>query len=83
MFTVHTRYEEVFGMVNAIFIIIGLAVLTLIGWIAQGFFFTDEIPLIFRILVGIVAIGGVSLLLIVIRDRIKQAKTEDFKGVDK
>jgi len=70
-------------MVNAIFIIIGLALLTLIGWIAQGFFFTDEIPLIFRILVGIVAIGGVSLLLIVIRDRIKQAKNEDFKGVDK
>jgi hypothetical protein len=70
-------------MVNAIFIIIGLAVLTLIGWIAQGFFFTSEIPLVFRILVGIVAIGGVSLLLIVIRDRIKQAKTEDFKGVDK
>ena len=70
-------------MVNAIFIIIGLAVLTLIGWITQGFFFTDEIPLIFRILVGIVAIGGVSLLLIVIKDRIKQTKTEDFKGVDK
>jgi hypothetical protein len=70
-------------MVNAIFIIIGLAVLTLIGWIAQEFFFTNEIPLIFRILVGIVAVGGVTLLLIVIRDRIKQAKTEDFKGVDK
>lgn len=70
-------------MVNAIFIVIGLAVLALIGWIAKGFFFTAEIPLIFRILVGIVAIGGVSLLLIVIRDRIKQAKNEDFKGVDK
>jgi hypothetical protein len=70
-------------MVNAIFIVIGLAILALIGWIAQGFFFTDEIPLIFRILIGIVAIGGVSLLLIVIRDRIKQAKNEDFKGVDK
>ncbi|HEY96043.1 MAG TPA: hypothetical protein G4O15_14025 [Dehalococcoidia bacterium] len=70
-------------MVNTIFIIIGLAVLALIGWIAQGFFFTSEIPLIFRILVSIVAIGGVSLLLIVIRDRVKQAKTEDFKGVDK
>jgi hypothetical protein len=70
-------------MVNTFFIIIGLAVLTLIGWIAQGFFFTNEIPLIFRILVGIVAVGGVTLLLIVIRDRIKQAKTEDFKGVDK
>ncbi len=70
-------------MVNVIFIVIGLAVLTLIGWIAQGFFFSAEIPLIFRILLGIVAVGGVSLLLIVIRDRIKQAKTEDFKGVEK
>jgi hypothetical protein len=70
-------------MVNAIFIIIGLAVLALIGWIAQGFFFTAQIPLIFRILVGIVAIGGVSLLLVAIRDRIKQAKKENFKGVDK
>ena len=70
-------------MINMIFIIIGLAVLTLIGWIAQGFFFTSEIPLIFRILVGIVAVGGITLLLVVIRDRIKQAKTEDFKGVDK
>jgi hypothetical protein len=70
-------------MVNAILIIIGLAVLALIGWIAQGFFFTAQIPLIFRILVGIVAIGGVSLLLVAIRDRIKQAKKENFKGVDK
>ncbi|UCC17007.1 MAG: hypothetical protein JSU58_00180 [Dehalococcoidales bacterium] len=70
-------------MVNAIFIITGLDILTLIGWIAKEFFFSSEIPLIFRILVGIVAIGGVSLLLIVIRDRMKQAKTEDFKGVDK
>ena len=70
-------------MVNAIFIIIGLAVLALIGWITREFFFSAEIPLIFRILVGIVAVGGISLLLIVIRDRIKQAKNEDFKGVDK
>ncbi|MBN2238265.1 MAG: hypothetical protein JW712_00700 [Dehalococcoidales bacterium] len=70
-------------MVNAIFIIVGLAVLALIGWTAKDFFFTDAVPLVFRILIGIVAVGGISLLLIVIRDRIKQAKTEDFKGVDK
>jgi hypothetical protein len=70
-------------MVNTIFIIIGLAILALIGWIAQEFFFSSEIPLVFRILVGIVAVGGITLLLVVIRDRIKQAKTEDFKGVDK
>ena len=70
-------------MVNAIFIIIGLAVLALIGWTAKDFFFFSEISVIFRILVGIVAIGGISLLLIVIKDRIRQAKSEDFKKVDK
>ena len=70
-------------MVNAIFIIIGLAILTLIGFMAKGFFFTDAVPLVFRILVGIVSVGGVTLLLIVIRDRIQQAKTENFKKVDR
>ena len=70
-------------MVNAIFIIIGLAILALIGWLAQGFFTSDEIPVIFRILVGIVAVGGITLLGIVIRDRVVQAKKEDFKEVEK
>jgi hypothetical protein len=71
------------GMVNGIFAIVGLAILAIIGWMAKDFFFTGIIPLVFRILVGIVAVGGVTLLLIVIRDRMKQAKTENFKKVDK
>ena len=70
-------------IVNTIFIVIGLAILALIGWLAQGFFVSDEIPLIFRILIGIVAVGGITLLGIVIRDRIMQAKKEDFKEVEK
>jgi len=70
-------------MVNAIFIIVSLAILVIIGWMAKGFFFTSIIPLVFRILVGIVAVGGISLLAIVIRDRVIQAKKEDFKEVDK
>ena len=70
-------------MVNAIFIIVGLAVLTLTGWLAKDFFTAGTVPLVFRVLVGIVAAGGVTLLLIVIRDRIAQAKKEDFKEVDK
>ncbi len=70
-------------MVNAIFIVIGLAILALIGWLAKGFFMAAEIPLAFRILVGIVAVGGVTLLGIVIRDRIIQSKKEDFKEVEK
>jgi hypothetical protein len=70
-------------MVNAIFIIVALAILALIGWMAKGFFFTSMIPLVFRILVGIVAVGGISLLAIVIRDRLIQAKKEDFREVEK
>ena len=70
-------------MVNVIFIVIGLAILALIGWLAQGFFTSDEIPLVFRILVGIVAVGGVTLLGIVIKDRVVKAKKEDFKEVER
>ena len=70
-------------MVNVIFIVIGLAILALIGWLAQGFFTSDEIPVVFRILVGIVAVGGVTLLGIVIKDRIVQSKKEDFKEVER
>jgi len=70
-------------MVNAIFIIIGLAILVLIGWAAQAFFLAEEISIFMRILVGIVIVGGVVLLGIVIRDRVVQSKKEDFKEVEK
>jgi len=68
---------------NALFVIIGLAVLALIGWLARGFFTSTEIALFVRVIVGIVAVAGVALLGIVIKDRIAQAKKEDFKEVDK
>ena len=70
-------------MVNAIFIIIGLAILTLVGWGAKDFFIATEISVFIRILVGIIIVGGVVLLGIVIRDRMKQVKKEDFKEVEK
>jgi hypothetical protein len=70
-------------MVNAIFIIIGLAILTLVGWAAKDFFIATEISVFIRILVGIIIVGGVVLLGIVIRDRMKQVKKEDFKEVEK
>ena len=70
-------------MQNAIFIIIGLAVLAFIGWAAKGFFTAAEIPLWVRVIVGVVAVAVVTLLGIAIRDRISQAKKEDFKEVDK
>ena len=68
---------------NALFIIIGLAVLALIGWLARGFFTSAEIALFVRVIVGIVAVAGVALLGIVIKERIAQAKKEDFKEEDK
>ena len=60
-------------MQNLLFIIIGLAILALIGWGAKGFFTADDISLWVRVLVGIVAVAFVALLGIAIRDRIRQA----------
>ena len=69
-------------MQNAAFIVIGLGILALSGWLAGGFFMTDEISLWIRIVVGVVSVAFVVLLGIVIRDRITQAKKDDFKEVD-
>jgi len=70
-------------MINAIFIIVGLAILVLIGWAAKAFFLAAGVSIFMRILVGIVIVGGVVLLGIVIRDRMIQTKKEDFKEVEK
>ena len=70
-------------MQNTLFVIIGLSVLVLIGWLARGFFMAAEIPFWVRIIVGVVAVTVVALLGIAIRDRIAQTKKEDFKEVDK
>ena len=70
-------------MQNAAFIVIGLGVLALIGWMARGFFMADEILLWIRVVVGVVSVAFVVLFGIVTRDRMAQAKKEDFKEVDK
>lgn len=69
-------------MQNAAFIVIGLGVLALIGWMAWGFFTAAEILLWIRIVVGMVTVAAVVLFGIVIRDRMNQAKKDDFKEVD-
>jgi len=68
---------------NIAFGLIGIGVLALIGWAAQGFFTADDIPLLIRIAVGAVGAGVLILIGVVIRDRIKKAKDEDFKGVER
>ncbi len=70
-------------MQNAAFIVIGLGILALSGWLARGFFMADEISLWIRIVVGVVSVAFVVLLGIVIKDRIVASKKEDFKEVDK
>ena len=68
---------------NALFVIIGLTILFFIGWGFSDFFTSAEVPLFLRIIVGIATAAGITLFGIVIRDRIKQAKKEDFKEVEK
>ena len=70
-------------MQNVAFILIGLGILALIGWSIWGFFMVAAIPLYIRIPVGAIGVGVLILIGIAIRDRIKKAKTEDFKEVEK
>ena len=64
-------------------IILGaLGVLGLIVWgIAEES--SGEVPLFVWLIIGSIVLGVIVLLVAAIRDRIKQAKTEDFKEVDK
>ena len=68
---------------NIAYILIGLGFLTLIGWAVKGFFLEDTIPIAIRVAVGIIGAGVIILIAVAIRDRIKKAKTEDFKGVER
>ena len=68
---------------NVAFILIGLGVLVLIGWSVRVFFMDSEIPLLIRIATGAIGVGVLVLIGVAIRDRLKKAKTEDFKEVEK
>ena len=68
---------------NIAFILIGLGILVLIGWGVKGFFMAADIPLLIRIAVGAIGVGTLVLIGIAIRDRLKKAKTDKFKEVEK
>lgn len=70
-------------MQNVAFILIGLGILVLIGWAVKGFFMDSDIPLLIRIAVGTIGVGTLVLIGIAIKDRLKKAKAEDFKEVEK
>jgi hypothetical protein len=68
---------------NIGFILLGLGVLALLGWAVEGFFMSGDIPVLIRVAVGVMGLGVLILIGVAIKDRIKKAKDEDFKGVDK
>jgi Ca2+/Na+ antiporter len=68
---------------NIAYILIGLGILALIGWAVEGFFTSDEIPILIRIAVGVMGLGVIILIVVAIKDRINRSKDEDLKGVDK
>ncbi len=70
-------------MQNVAFILIGLGILTLIGWGVQGFFTESSIHLLIRIAVGVISVGVLVLIAMAIKDRVAKAKTDKFKEVEK
>ncbi len=64
-------------------VLMALGMLALIGWSAGAFFADSEISLIVRIAVGAIGAGILILIGVAIKDRIKTAKTEDFKEVER
>jgi len=68
-------------MQNAAFILIGIGILTLIGWGVQDFFMASNVPLLAKIAVGAVGAGVLILIGVAIKGRLKKAKTDEFKEV--
>lgn len=57
-------------------VLIGAGILGIIGWGARAFFADPVVPLGFRVLAGIAAVGFVLLLGYVGWDRIRKARRE-------
>ncbi len=70
-------------MQNAAFVLIGIGVLALLGWVLQAFFTASEIHILIRIAVGAVGTGVLVLIGIALKDRLTRAKKDDFKEVEK
>ena len=68
---------------NVALVLMGLGMLALIGWGATVFFSSSEIPLVVRIAVGAIGVGILIIIGVAIKDRMKKAKTEDFKEVER
>ncbi len=64
-------------------VLMALGMLALIGWSAWAFFPNSEISLVVRIAVGAIGVSILILIGVAIKDRIKKAKTDEFKEVER
>ena len=64
-------------------VLMALGMLALIGWSAWAFFPNSEISLVVRIAVGAIGLSILILIGVAIKDRIKKAKTDEFKEVER
>jgi hypothetical protein len=67
---------------NVAFFLIGISILSLIGWGTWGFFTADEIPLLIRIAVGAAGTGVLILIGVAIKERVCRVKSEDYREVE-
>ncbi len=64
-------------------IILGTAILVLLGYFCRSFFIDADIPLALRIGVGVIGGGVLFLVIKAIRGRLARIKAEKFKEVEK
>ncbi len=68
---------------NVALVLMALGILAISGWAAGAFFADSEISLIIRIAVGAIGAGILILIGVAIKDRVKKAKTDEFKEVER
>jgi len=64
-------------------IIVGTAILVLLGWGCRGFFVNPDVSLALRIVVGAIGVGVLFLVIRTIRYRLARAKAGKVKEVEK
>jgi Ni/Fe-hydrogenase subunit HybB-like protein len=63
--------------------LIAVGTLVLAAWGLWEFLKADEIPLFVRAASGAIGVGLVVMIGIVLKDRLKQARTDEFKEVER
>ena len=63
-------------------VFIGAGTLVLMGWGLWEFVKAEDIPLFVRVASVAIALGLVVMVGIVLKDRLKQAQTDEFKEVE-